>query len=1676
MPPITQTPPSPPRSLPAPSPAEMRSTRESGTPSANAHPPPGSLNRPPQRMKANITIATLNVNGYAAPSSNMSGIDKWSRINRTINDNNIAILAIQETHLDPTLIQNVTTCFGSRLEVLTSQHPDNPRATAGVAFVINKALIRPKEYKLHELIPGRVAALKVKWLENEDTLLFNVYAPNARDEQVNFWESIDMMRRAHNLRRPDFMLGDFNVTEDKIDRAPAHLDDPAAADALRNLRHILNIQDSWRISFPNERSFTYRANANGSQIQSRLDRIYTTSTVNDKILEWKTIQTAVPTDHSLVLAKFSPTSAPFIGKGRWTWRPQALNDIMLMDKIEDRGILLRSEIQRLQEMNTPREQANPQTLWHSFKDDIKKLAKESIDKAYHRKTSKIKKLREEIRTLANHPNIDRDERIRTNEAFAANELAYLEKITARDRKDLTKASLANHGERLGGPWSAISKEKKPRDLILQLKIPDSNPPRFERCTRRMANLARNYHENLQYEGVGLPYDHQNYETNIKDILEEIPWNQRLTNEVRNNIEWRVEADQIREAMSLAKNGSATGIDGLPYELWKELDRTYVKAEEEGSNGFDIADTLAVVFQDIQDHGVDERSNFALGWMCPIYKKKDKKEISNYRPITLLNTDYKLLTKVLAIKLMNHIPAMIHPNQAGFIPNRSIFDHIRLAKSIISYAEVMEIDGTIVALDQEKAYDKIRHEYLWETMNYFNLPLPFTNTVRALYQHAHTRVAINGELSKPFQVTRGVRQGDPLSCALFDLAIEPLACKLRNDPTLKGFAAPGLEEKILVNMFADDTTLYLNKDDRFDQVELTLTKWCQVSGAKFNIEKTEIIPLGTAEHRAEVVTSRKINPEDNRQLDNRIKVALDGEAIRLLGAWIGNGVDDLTPWEPIIDQIKKDLERWLRIHPTVHGKRLIAQAIIGGRTQYLAKVQGMPPRIEDAIQKIIQEFIWDNEPIPRLKPTILELPLEEGGLNLLSVKTRNEAIEIMWLKSYLNFSPSRPTWAIITDILINASAPPNISPLGKLNTYMQSWDPPTRGLRTAYLNNDIIRMINTAKKYDTNLDALRIAPKINAQLPAWYHIKAIPSPLSNIASRCLLKKHRINTVADLLRTSERAQPDRINSHVPNLTCTCVECAKDRLKGCRNPHECAKEALKRISEIAPKFNPLIGLTQRDDFSLTPSRDARKIAADENNDKIMFDAEIACKTDITECFRIFTGPNKISQTPVRRRHAQGLSLPNQTVTVYTDGACFNNGKENAQCGSGIWINSNSNLNTSLRIPGSEQSNQVGELAAVIKTAIIIPTFCPLIIKTDSKYVIQGLTSHLKTWENKGWIGIKNAKLFRKAAHLLRRRTAPTFLEWVKGHNGDTGNEESDRLAKEGAEKDTPDELPLDIPPEYDLQGAKLSTMTQALAYQGIRTKNTCPSRPTTVRNLNMTKSAIREITLSHETSPSIWKGLRKKSIRPRVQQFLYKTMHGTYKIGDYWSHIPGYETRGQCSRCNTTENMEHILTSCTTEPVNIIWTLAKETWPHEPELWPEISIGTILGCGNLTNPEDDEQDEGEEDQEDRQKKDNKKGMDRLRQILISESAHLIWVLRCDRVINDKTHTSEEIKSKWLRAINARLTDDKIIATKVRRGKISAELVTSTWQKALQKSSNIPRDWIEDREVLVGRRVRPR
>jgi hypothetical protein len=191
----------------------------------------------------------------------------------------------------------------------------------------------------------------------------------------------------------------------------------------------------------------------------------------------------------------------------------------------------------------------------------------------------------------------------------------------------------------------------------------------------MAQLARNYHETLQQSDATPQADQDTHNLQLESILNEIPDNQMLENPDQTSMNWRITEDQVARALCLTKNKTATGLDGCPYELWKTLNDTYDSAPQESDNKFDIIKVLTLVFNDIRLYGVDPHTDFAQGWMCPIYKKKDRAEISNYRPITLLNTDYKILTKVLAIQLMDHIHSLLHEDQAGFIPQRSIFSHI-----------------------------------------------------------------------------------------------------------------------------------------------------------------------------------------------------------------------------------------------------------------------------------------------------------------------------------------------------------------------------------------------------------------------------------------------------------------------------------------------------------------------------------------------------------------------------------------------------------------------------------------------------------------------------------------------------------------------------------------------------------------------------------------------------------------------------------------------------------------------------------------------------------------------------------------------------------------------------------------------------------------------------------------
>ena len=319
-------------------------------------------------------------------------------------------------------------------------------------------------------------------------------------------------------------------------------------------------------------------------------------------------------------------------------------------------------------------------------------------------------------------------------------------------------------------------------------------------------------------------------------------------------------------------------------------------------------------------------------------------------------------------------------------------------------------------------------------------------------------------------------------------------------------------------------------------------------------------------------------------------------------------------------------------------------------------------------------------------------------------------------------------------------------------------------------------------------------------------------------------------------------------------------------------------------------------------------------------------------------------------------------------------------------------------------------------------------------------------------------NAGAFKATACALRKRSAPTDIEWVKGHAGLAGNEAADALAGLGAEM--PEEEGVDVPvadPQFTVSGAKLSTITQALAYRGIRATKRAPLRATTEHNLELTRNAARaHLTDRTHTNARIWLSIRKPDTTKKVGDFLWKVMHGAFKVGAYWSHIPDptYADRAWCPVCanRPVESMEHILTECMAPERREVWRMCRKVWAKKWPTWPTLTVGTILGCG-LAEFKDDE---GR----------IHPGAARLFRILVSESSFLIWSLRCERRVGRQDEgpvaTREQIRRRWLSRINDRLwVDAAMTHERFGRRALKPALVLKTWSGTLKGEHNLPEDW---------------
>ncbi|KZT25978.1 DNase I-like protein, partial [Neolentinus lepideus HHB14362 ss-1] len=409
--------------------------------------PPRQTQQPtvPKRIsrntRANITIGSLNLNGRHSAALSYSPISKWTSVHSAIKNARIGILAVQETHLNEEYTDEIHKLFGKRLMVINSHDPDRPTASAGVAFILNREITDTAHTDTRVIIPGRAILLSTTWHTSERFTILNIYAPNDYAQHSEFWHKISAYWTDNNLPKPDFMVGDFNIVEDPIDRSPPHSDPILATAALRDARISLSLIDAWRTDNPNERLYTFSSNLNRF---SRIDRIYANPAHLTHLTEWSITPSAIPSDHLLTTVRFTPTNAPHIGPGRWTWPLGLLHDPDLLCKVISLGIDLE---ERLTTQNMNRDvNCNPQLLWQKFKKNITDFAKAHAKVTFAKINRKITQLQNDLDRTRNSLDMDVSENTRAHAAFLESELDHLHKKRFAKAQAFGQAQWADKSE------------------------------------------------------------------------------------------------------------------------------------------------------------------------------------------------------------------------------------------------------------------------------------------------------------------------------------------------------------------------------------------------------------------------------------------------------------------------------------------------------------------------------------------------------------------------------------------------------------------------------------------------------------------------------------------------------------------------------------------------------------------------------------------------------------------------------------------------------------------------------------------------------------------------------------------------------------------------------------------------------------------------------------------------------------------------------------------------------------------------------------------------------------------------------------------------------------------------------------------------------------------------------
>ena len=444
-----------------------------------------------------------------------------------------------------------------------------------------------------------------------------------------------------------------------------------------------------------------------------------------------------------------------------------------------------------------------------------------------------------------------------------------------------------------------------------------------------------------------------------------------------------------KALQMLPNNKSPGSDGFTTNFYKFFWK-------------DIKDLL---FNSFESSFEKKLSTFQRMGILNLLPKKDKdlRSLANWRPVSLLNTDYKILTKLLAVRLQKVIPTIINSDQVGYIKNRYIGENVRILSDILLYTDLEDLEAYITQIDFEKAFDSVEWDFLFKTLKAVNFGENFIAWIKTLYTDIEACVGNNGNYSEYFVLSRSIRQGCPISALLFLLVVEMLANKIRNNTEIKGIKIDN--EVFKIAMMADDITL-INKDlQSISNAVKIFNNFEQCSGLKLNLSKTEIIPIGNQKNR------------DVQLPQELTKIKVKHGPFKALGVWFSNNLQETLTLNLTerIKSINTLINIWKSRKLSLKGKITILRTLILPQIQFLFSMIPIEESALKQLDTIFFKFLWNNKPAKIKRSTIIA-PIEQGGLSMIDVYEVHATSKCSWICRLFNESESK--WKLIFIKLLN----------------------------------------------------------------------------------------------------------------------------------------------------------------------------------------------------------------------------------------------------------------------------------------------------------------------------------------------------------------------------------------------------------------------------------------------------------------------------------------------------------------------------------------------------------------------------------------------------------------------------------------------------------------------------------